>query len=47
MSDDSSVNLGAVYETIVASELKAQGHHLYYYDNKSNKIFNKKWLFSI
>ena len=29
-----SVNLGAVYETAVANELKAHGHSLFYYDNR-------------
>ena len=32
--DRVSVNLGAVYETVVASELRTHGHHLFYYDNK-------------
>lgn len=36
MSDDKSVNLGSVYETVVAQELKAHGYDLYYYDNKKN-----------
>ena len=36
MSDVSSVNLGSVYETAVAQELKAHGYNLYYYDNKKN-----------
>jgi hypothetical protein len=27
--------LGAVYETVVASELAAHGHKLFYYDNRS------------
>lgn len=31
-----SVNLGAVYETVVAQELQAHGHRLFYYDNKKN-----------
>ena len=35
MSDDSSVNLGSLYETVAAMELKAHGHKLYYYDNKA------------
>lgn len=35
MSDERSVNLGAVYELVVASELKAHGYNLYYYDNKA------------
>lgn len=30
-----SVNLGAVYESIVAQELCAHGHKLFYYDNRS------------
>ncbi len=34
LSDKSGVNLGAVYETVVAEELKAHGHELYYYDRK-------------
>lgn len=29
-----SINLGSLYETAVACELKASGHSLYYYDNK-------------
>lgn len=36
MSDNNSVNLGTVYETVVAQELKAHGFGLYYYDNKKN-----------
>ena len=31
-----SVNLGALYETVVASQLKALDHNLFYYDNRSN-----------
>ena len=34
MDDLKSINLGAVYETVVASELKAHGKKLYYYDNR-------------
>ena len=34
MDDDLSINLGAVYETLVAQELAAQGRDLYYYDRK-------------
>lgn len=34
LRDEKSVNLGAVYESVVAQELKAHGHDLYYYDNK-------------
>lgn len=36
MSDINSVNLGSIYETVVAQELKAHGYNLYYYDNKKN-----------
>lgn len=36
LNDDNSVNLGSVYENVVAMELAAQGHELYYYDNKKN-----------
>lgn len=36
MQDMKSVNLGSVYETVVAQELKAHGFDLYYYDNKKN-----------
>lgn len=36
MSDINSINLGSVYETVVAQELKAHGYNLYYYDNKKN-----------
>lgn len=34
LEDIRSVNLGAVYENVVAQELKAHGFGLYYYDNK-------------
>ena len=34
MTDVKSINLGAVYETVVAQELKAHGFALHYYDNK-------------
>lgn len=34
LNDERSINLGTVYETVVASELKAHGHSLFYYDNK-------------
>lgn len=33
MKDERSINLGSVYESVVAQELKAHGHKLYYYDN--------------
>ena len=36
MSDIRSINLGSVYETVVAQELRAHGYDLYYYDNKKN-----------
>ena len=36
MSDIKSINLGTVYETVVAQELEAHGYGLYYYDNKKN-----------
>ncbi len=32
--DSLSINLGSVYETVVAQELKAHGFPLFYYDNK-------------
>lgn len=35
-NDEESVNLGTVYESVVAQELKAHGHALHYYDNKQN-----------
>jgi predicted AAA+ superfamily ATPase len=34
LDDQKSINLGAVYETVVASELIAHGHNLFYYDNR-------------
>ena len=34
MNDKCGVNLGSVYENVVAQELKAHGFKLYYYDNK-------------
>ena len=36
LNDERSINLGAVYENVVAQELKAHGHHLFYYDNRKN-----------
>lgn len=36
MDDKANVNLGSVYESVVASELSAHGQTLYYYDNKSH-----------
>ena len=34
LHDERSINLGAVYENVVAQELKAHGHTLFYYDNR-------------
>ena len=34
LNDEIGINLGSVYETAVASELKAHGHDLFYYDNR-------------
>lgn len=36
LDDENSINLGSVYESVVASELKAHGFNLFYYDNKTN-----------
>ena len=36
LEDQCSINLGSVYETVVASELIAHGYRLYYYDNRRN-----------
>ena len=36
MKDERSVNLGAVYESVVAQELSAHGFKLFYYDNRKN-----------
>ncbi|MCR4762606.1 MAG: AAA family ATPase [Lachnospiraceae bacterium] len=36
LKDIASINLGSVYEAVVASELKAHGHQLFYYDNRKN-----------
>lgn len=35
LDDEKSVNLGSVYESVVASELIAHGYSLYYYDNRT------------
>ena len=35
LEDQKSINLGSVYETVVASELIAHGYKLFYYDNKN------------
>ena len=36
LNDECSVNLGTVYESVVAQELKAHGFRIFYYDNKKN-----------
>lgn len=36
LNDSRSINLGSVYENVVAEELRAHGFSLYYYDNKKN-----------
>jgi len=36
LDDVRSINLGTVYESVVAQELKAHGFPLYYYDNKAH-----------
>jgi len=35
LDDVKSINLGTVYEAVVASELRAHGFNLFYYDNRS------------
>lgn len=35
LDDQKSINLGSVYETVIASELIAHGHKLFYYDNRN------------
>lgn len=35
LDDEKSINLGSVYESVVASELIAHGYKLFYYDNRS------------
>lgn len=35
LDDERSINLGSVYESVVASELTAHGYKLFYYDNRS------------
>ena len=34
LNNEKSINLGSVYETVVASELINHGHKLFYYDNR-------------
>ena len=36
LQDIKSINLGTVYENVVAQELKAHDHRLFYYDNRNN-----------
>ena len=36
LGDRGSINLGAVYENVVAQELRTHGYRLYYYDNKQH-----------
>ena len=36
LDDTLSINLGTLYENVVAMELKCHSHNLYYYDNKKN-----------
>lgn len=35
LNEENSVNLGSVYESVVAQELKAHNKNLFYYDNKN------------
>lgn len=35
LDDQKSINLGSVYESVVASELTAHGYKLFYYDNRN------------
>ena len=35
LDDEKSINLGSVYESVVASELIAHDHKLFYYDNRN------------
>ncbi|MDE6410141.1 MAG: AAA family ATPase [Muribaculaceae bacterium] len=36
LKDEASINLGSLYECVVATELAAHGHKLFYYDNRKN-----------
>lgn len=38
LSNDTDINNGAIYENVVASELKAHGFDLYYYNSKKNGV---------
>ena len=35
LDDETGINLGSVYESVVAQELAAHGHKLFYYDNRN------------
>ena len=35
LDDEAGINLGSVYESVVAQELIAHGHKLFYYDNRT------------
>lgn len=35
LDDEAGINLGSVYESVVAQEMAAHGHRLFYYDNRS------------
>ncbi len=36
LNNEKSINIGSLYESVVASELKIHNNNLYYYDNKNN-----------
>ena len=38
MEDVRSINLGSVYESVVAQELKAHGQQSFYYDNRKMEV---------
>ena len=38
LDNKSSINLGSVYETVVASELTAHGYKLFYYDSRRKGV---------
>ena len=40
LNDEKSINLGAIYETAVACQLRANGYDLFYYDNKRVKLIS-------
>ncbi len=35
LDENRSINMGSLYESVVAQELKAHGHNLFYYDNRN------------